>query len=247
MLGEKDPMRSFLNLAGVAALLVASAAGADTAVIVADRDNTLYEDEVGAVSNGAGEHFFAGTNNQGRIRRGVVHFDVSAIPPGSTIDSAVLTLNMSQTIAGPSAVSLHRATADWGEGASQAAGQEGAGGPAEAGDATWIHTFFDGLFWTNPGGDFDAGASATTIVNQEGPYSWGSTAGMIADVEAWVADASQNFGWVVIGEEPLGGKQEPSAKRFDSREIGSDGLQFPELVIGFTPPVPVVLQSFDVE
>jgi len=236
-----------LSLVAVATLLAASAAEADTVAVTADRDNTLYEDALGALSNGSGEHFFAGTTVLGDIRRGLIHFDLSAIPPGSTIASVVLTLNMSRTVAGPSAVSLHRATADWGEGASDAPGQEGSGAAAEVGDATWLHTFFDDSFWSQPGGDFVAAPSATTVVDGEGVYSWGTTAEMTADVADWVADVSQNFGWVVVGEESPQGVQGATTKRFDSREVGAEGPPVPQLVIDFTPPVPVELQSVDIE
>lgn len=236
------------TLAGTCALLIAPAATAEVLIATSDRDNTLYEDKLGATSNGAGWHFFAGVTISGLVRRGLIHFDVSSIPPGSTIDSVVLTLNMSRTIAGPSPVSLHRATADWGEGASDAPGPEGSGAAAESGDATWLHTFFDTAFWSTPGGDFAAAPSATTSVDGEGSYSWGTTAGMEADVAAWVAAAGQNFGWVVIGEELPGGQQGASAKRFDSREVGDEGgLLLPQLEINYTLPVPVDLQSFDVD
>ena len=44
-------------------------------------------------------------------------------------------MNMSRTIAGPVDVNLHRVLNAWGEGASDAFGQEGGGTAAEAGDA----------------------------------------------------------------------------------------------------------------
>ena len=214
----------------------------------ADRDNTLYVDDAGGLSNGAGIHFFAGVNLSGQTRRGLLRFDLTGIPPGSTINSAVLTLNMSRTIVGATPVSLHRVTSDWGEGASDAEGEEGAGAPSEPGDATWLHTFFPDTFWAAPGGDFDPVASATTMVDAEGPYSWGTSAGMEADVSAWVDDPGQNFGWLVLGDEGGGlGEGQATAKRFDSREIGARGTLTPQLVVDFTPPVPVELQSFEVE
>lgn len=208
-----------------------------------DRDNTLYVSDGGTLSNGAGEHFFAGLNLSGQTRRGLVHFDLTGVPPGSTIHSVVLTLNMSRTLVGPTPVSLHRLLSDWGEGASDAPDEEGMGAPAEPGDATWLHTFFDTSFWATEGGDFEPAASATTMVGAEGSYSWGTTAGMEADVSTWVDDPSQNFGWLVMGDE---GKP-PTAKRFDTREIQALGTLGPQLVVDFTPPVPVELESFDVE
>ena len=154
---------------------------------------------------------------------------------------------MSRTNAGPAPVSLHRATADWGEGTSDAPGQEGDGTDATPSDATWFHTFFDTDFWASIGGDFAPTASATTSVDQEGPYSWGSTAGMTADVSAWVDDPIANFGWVVVGDESLSGQGQSTAKRFDTHEIAEEGPLAPQLQITFTPPVPVELQSFDVD
>ena len=248
------------TLAVICALLTAPALSADTLTVISDRDNTLYEvqcqpdGKVCERSNGAGFHFFAGRTQGkdgqgfGELRRGLIHFDVSSIPPGSTIDSVVLTLNMSRTIAGPQDVSLHSALADWGEGTSDAPGQEGGGADATPGDATWFHTFFDTSFWATVGGDFAATPSATTVVGSEGVYTWGSTPGMEADVSAWVDNPSMNFGWVVVGEENLEGGG-ATTKRFDTREIDPDEGPFlmPELSIDFTLPVPVELQSFDID
>ena len=50
-------------------------------------------------------------------------------------------------------IELHKLLADWGEGTSQATGEEGQGAPATPNDATWRHRFFDTIFWTNEGGD----------------------------------------------------------------------------------------------
>src|SRR5437016_5675374 len=59
-------------------------------------DNTLYQDPAGQLSNGAGQHFYVGDTGQSSnfIRRGAIKFDLSAVPVGSTITSATLTLNM---------------------------------------------------------------------------------------------------------------------------------------------------------
>ena len=66
-------------------------------------DNTIFS-ESQDISNGAGQFLFAGTLNQGPIRRALLKFDVaSAIPPGAHIDSASLQLHVSRTISGFSA------------------------------------------------------------------------------------------------------------------------------------------------
>ena len=40
-------------------------------------------------------------------------------------------------------IGIHRLTRDWGEGASDAPNEEGAGAPSEPGDASWNFAFFD--------------------------------------------------------------------------------------------------------
>lgn len=219
-----------------------TAAITHTVTLTPLRDNTLYESSTGTLSNGAGRYLFAGTTARGaQARRGLLAFDLGAIPPGATILSATLTLNMSRTIAGESAVALHALTADWGEGASAAGGEEGGGAPPAPGDATWIHTFFDTATWAQPGGDFAPTPSAVTMVSVPGAYSWASPA-LLADIVAWLADPAANSGWALLGDESAGG----TAKRFDSRE--NDPANRPRLAITYTvegePPheafVPVV-------
>lgn len=183
--------------------------------ITASKDNTLYENASGSYSNGSGDGFFAGQNNHGEVRRGLVAFDVAGnIPAGALIQSATLRLNLSRALSGVYSVALHRVLADWGEGTSVAFGEEGGGGTAATGDATWIHTFFNTQLWTNAGGDFAAAASAAqTIAGDLGFYDWGSTPEMVADAQAWLDTPAENFGWLLLGNEAANA----SAKRFDSR------------------------------
>lgn len=200
----------------------------------AAKDNTLFQDATGALSNGAGSHIFAGSIilDPIQVRRALLQFDIAgSIPAGSTITDVVLQLNMSRTIAASFDVSLHHVNADWGEGTSQAPGQEGAGDPSATDDATWIHRFFSTSEWTTPGGDFEAGASATTAVDGLGAYEWGSTAGMVADVQGWLDSPSTDFGWIVLGDETV----QTTAKRFDSRE-NPVAANRPVLSVTYTPP-----------
>lgn len=214
----------------VALLWLAHGVGrAEVISIEPARDNTLYEDAQGSLSNGAGMHLFAGRTadrNGGLIRRGLLQFDVAAaVPAGATVSAVTLQLNMSMTIALTENVSLHRVTADWGEGTSRAPSGEGGGGVASAGDATWVHTFFDAGQWTNPGGDFAAAPSASAAVGLPGTYTWGTTAAMVADVQGWIDEPETNFGWMLIGEEST----VTTAKRFDARE--SPPANRPRLII----------------
>jgi hypothetical protein len=92
------------------------------------KDNTLYESSSGALSNGAGAYMFVGkTDNSALIRRAVIAFDPTSVPIGATIDSVTLNLNMSRTTSGSQTVTLHKLQADWGEGTSDALGNEGGG------------------------------------------------------------------------------------------------------------------------
>jgi hypothetical protein len=163
------------------------------------KDNTLYENPEGSLSNGAGDHFFAGKTNGGFIRRGLLAFDIAGnIPQGATITQVSLSLSMSRTVAGNNTVSLHAVSSDWGEGASDAAGNEGGGAGSQSGDATWLHTFFNTNLWTAQGGDFASTASASTVVGNVGSYIWSSPE-MVTDVQSWLDNASTNFG----GRKPI--------------------------------------------
>jgi hypothetical protein len=182
------------------------------------KDNTVYESNTGGLSNGVGTFLFAGQTFSDRTRRAVLSFDIAgSVPAGMEIDSVILTLHLSRTISAPQTINVHKVLADWGEGTSNAAGEEGAGTPSTAGDATWTHRFFNTTFWTTAGGDFSATVTASQTVGdstQLGFYTWGSTAQMVADVQDWLDNPANNFGWILVGNEAAF----PTTKRFDSRE-----------------------------
>ena len=207
----------------------ASSASAAMISIMPSKDNTLYQyvPADGDLSNGAGFHFFAGETAVGLFRRGVLAFDIAGnIPPGSTITSVSLSLNMSMTPTGAVTVELHKLLADWGEGTSHAPGGEGSGAPATPNDATWRHRFYDTIFWTTQGGDFSATVSASQSVGPVGQYTWSSTQ-MVADVQSWLNNPASNFGWLVLGDETA----IATAKRFDTRESASP----PVLTVEYIP------------
>ena len=221
-------------------LLIALPLQAQTTVtLTPSKDNTIYESSSGSLSNGAGSYLFAGTTGTGGAtasRRALIAFDLSSIPAGSRVQSVVLRLSMSRTISGSHQVDLHRVTSDWGEGTSKAVGGgggEGNGGAATTNDATWIHTFFDSGRWNVSGGDF-AGASAGTPVGGIGVYTWGSNTAMVADVQGWIDEPQNNFGWILIGNESAAS----TAKRFDSRENAISGNR-PQLQITYSTGVGV--------
>jgi len=218
-----------LLIAPLAAL--AFSAGADEVTITSNRDNTLYEDLQGLLSNGAGSRMFAGVAGNGLIRRGLVRFNVAgAVPTGSTIDSVTLTLNVVMSPSPlPELTSLHRVTSDWGEGDSVAPMGQGIGALADFDDATWVYTFWPSATWGSIGGDFVASGSASADVAGNGAYQW-SSAQMAADVQAWLDSPGGNYGWAIIGNESANA----TARAFATRE-GSAGDR-PQLRIVFTPP-----------
>ena len=199
-----------------------------TMSLTPSKDTTLYQSSSGTISNGAGIHLFAGATGARSLRRALLAFDVaSQIPPGSRITRATLALNVSLTIAGPQPLSLHRVTADWGQGSSNAGvSRDGNGATARTGDATWVHRFVPDQRWTAQGGDFSPTADATTT--DQGSVRWESSDAMIARVQGWLDQPSANFGWIVIGNEATS----TTAKRFDSREIGSEATR-PTLTVEF--------------
>ena len=216
-------------------LFLVKYAEAETVTLKAVRDNTLYENKDGSISNGAGSYIFAGSTGANGIRRILLHFDLSSIPQDSKIENAVLSLYMNKSKAGSSPLNAHRLLTDWGEGSSAGDGGEGLGAMASTDDATWLHSFYDKIRWKIPGGDFITQSSAEEVVIDEGWYNWRSDS-LKRDVENWIKSPSENFGWIILGDET----RSPTAKRFISRN-SIDPNFHPRLTIEYSPnsPTPV--------
>ena len=181
-----------------------------------DRDVTLYEDTAGTLANGSGTAMFVGTTNSAAKRRGLVHFDLSAIPAGSRVLSTSVIVTSTQS---PSSSVMtmtgHRLLQHWSEGPSVAPGGQGTGGAALSGDSTWLHRDFPTQLWTNPGGDF-ASPSFTMDVQAVGLSSSGFQPGLTSDVQSWIDSPASNYGWLFKGDEGLSG----TARRLVAREVG---------------------------
>src|ERR1700730_3301823 len=100
---------------------------ADTVVLSPEKDNTLYQDPKGFLSNGAGIYFFAGMTGANTLRRGLVKFDLTLIPTNTMITGATVSMFLSKTHGGSATISLSKVSRDWGEGASNAGEPGGAG------------------------------------------------------------------------------------------------------------------------
>lgn len=227
----KQTYRTFFACA-LALALFQNAGTAETLIIEASKDTTLYSE--GVLSNGQGTSMFAGRTRgtAGTLdRRGLVQFDLEGVLPATaTIDSVTLSLSVIKVPigGGPDAFfRIHRLTRDWGEGASNAGALGGKGAAAEPGDATWLESDFGVQAWTTPGGDYGSEVSAEEYLSGEGLYYW-SGEGLLADVSAWLQDPAGNFGWIIVGQEFFG-----SAASFASRHYFNE-VERPRLIIEFT-------------
>ena len=183
------------------------------------------------LSNGRGSIFTGRTAlTHDIVQRGLIRFDVSAIPCGSIITGVELRVTLLRAGGGggrSSPVLLHRLTESWGEGNSSTYGGNGA--PSVAPDANWTERFHPGVLWTTPGGEFESLPSASAAIGEERSVVWLSTPELIADVDRWVRDGAGNHGWLLLGDESVSA----SARKLASREY-PDIADRPTLWISYT-------------
>jgi len=197
----------------------------------ASKDNILYQSATGTLSNALGNHVYAGNNANG-IRRGLISFDLSSIPTNAQVTQVELQLYCNSSSGASYPITLYKLLKNWGEGTSDdPTSTESNGTTATTGDATWLHTFYNTVFWTNPGGDFTNTPSATTNVNAASTFfSWTSEQ-LMEDVQEWVEMPDMNFGWVIRGDE----SSSSNSKRFSSRSFPTVA-QRPVLKISYIIP-----------
>jgi hypothetical protein len=226
---------------------------ADVLTIGANHDATIFQNNV-SNSSGGGPGLFAGTNGMVSPRRALISFDLSGIPAGATITDVQLTLTVGQ-IAGSSGgggtsstrtIGLFAITSPWGEGTVQSGsgsiGGTGQGAQAIAGDATWNAAMYQQNSWHNAGGDFNSTVSASlTLANAMTgmSFTWASTAQLVADVQGWLNNPSNNYGWELINADETNGT---TFDAFYSREAmsvpGVTAAQLPSLQITYSVPEP---------
>ena len=69
--------------------------------------------------------------------------------------------------------------------------------------------------WVDPGGDFsDTASNSQSVGTLAGDFTWGSTAQMVTDVQSWLDNPNNNFGWLLLTNETV----IQTARRFGSRE-----------------------------
>lgn len=196
-------------------------------------DTTLFQDfpdnNLGAVTS-----FAAGTTAHGLATRALIKFDVAGqIPADTIVTSARLRITVVKAPLGPqpSTFFLRRVLRDWGEGTKSV---ETLGDLATDGEASWNNRFHPGTGWATPGGaagvDFSNAASSSTPSATNGVIVFSTSPQMVADVQHWVANPNQNFGWMIVsGSEQI----LATARRFASREDVSNA---PVLEVEYAPP-----------
>ena len=181
---KKNLYTRILSLVALVSLLYSNSFAQTTVTLKAVKDNTIFSE--GSKSNGAGSYLFVGKTEAtvNGIRRALIQFDVASIPANATITDVKLQLTGSKAAAAD--IEARRVTTTWGEGSSDATGEEGGGATPGTNDATWTHSTFNTLTWTTPGGDFSATTSGTANVTSGSVSTW-TGAGMVKDVQDWVA------------------------------------------------------------
>jgi hypothetical protein len=224
--------QSIPSIAIWSAIAVAASFGQTTVMLPPAADGTLYQDATGSLANGSGTLMFSGLNANSVIRRAIVRFDLTQIPAGSFVCSSSLQVAvLATTNNGVATIGLHPVTSAWGEGASVAGGAQGGGGAAQAGDATWLHSFHPTTFWNSPGGDMAAASSASADIFAPGVYSW-TGAGIAIDVQDWVDNPASNRGWILKSSETTA----QSMKHFGTREQ-TTAANRPVLAVTYYPSV----------
>lgn len=176
-------------------------AGKD-AGIMADNATTNYgtSNEIHVIMTGGGVP-----------RRALLQFDLSSIPAGSTVVSAVLTLTAFANRLSADTLAVHRVTQAWTE-------------------AGVTYNKYDGTTsWGTAGGDYDATADATFVA----PATTGATVDVaIASlVQEWVNGATNN-GMIMKVETETGTSK---GGQISSSDHATAGYR-PKLVVTYTLP-----------
>jgi hypothetical protein len=202
---------------------------ADTTLIETSPDNNM----------GAQYFFNAGTTGIDTRNRGLLMFDLAgAIPPNSVVESVDLLI---EVVGSPTAglgefslFELHRVLVPWGEGDKTQSFSPGLGEPASPGEATWNSPAHGtDQTWGAPGGlagvDYAADPSALTFVGFEDLYEFESSPALVVDVQSWVDDPGNNFGWMLMTD--------AETTRYTARRFGSseDFISAPILTVQYRP------------
>lgn len=221
---------SMCALLGLVALLSCPVhLAAQTVTLKAVADTTLFES---SPNNNMGSEptMNSGQRRKGGRTRGLVRFDLSAIPSDAIVTSAALTLGVVKSPSGGanSTFDLRRVLVLWGEGAKTG---QGGGSLATANEATWNSRLHSVTTWASPGGqigaDFSSTISASKSVSGNASYVFMNLA---SDVQGWLNSPASNNGWVFSSQSET---TPTTIRRFGTREAPSSA---PSLRIDFVLP-----------
>ncbi len=209
-----------------------------TVTLQAGKDNTIYQNT--SASNGAGENCFAGKTDADELRRALIYFDIASfVPTGATITAVRLELHCVRGNADAQNISLHKLNAAWGEGTSNAAGDEVNGTLAATGDATWHQSIVPNANWSVTGGSYAVVQSAgCSIGGAAQKYTW-TGPNLVNEVQNWLNAPATNFGWALVGNE----MQPGSLKGFATKEHPLSAYR-PRLLVTYNTALPILLFRF---
>jgi hypothetical protein len=208
-------MRIQSLLAGAWIIPAVASHGAEPLTVPPAADTSLFSAFAG--NNFGTSTLVVGGNAKKQPGRTLLRFDLpSEISAGATITRAVLGFSVTREPSGAVASTFHahRMLKGWQEGR----GTGNTGSAALSGESTWANQVHPDVPWSAAGGasgtDYLATSSASVLVEGDGPFELEGAA-LAADVQAWLADPAQNFGWILISD-----LQETAltARRLGSRE-----------------------------
>ncbi len=231
------PAKSFV----LATVLLAPwlSASADVIVLAPVADTSIFS--VSPNNNlGASATLAVGGNANAQPGRGLIRFDLTGkVPAGAMLTRASFGFRVVRNPASAveSTFAIHRVLVPWSEGA----GTGNTGRPAVDGESTWLHRVQPDVAWSEPGGgagvDYADPPSAMVPMLREGTYVMES-AGLVDDVRLWLADPSQNFGWMLKGNTETDAL---TARRVGARE---DPPNAAALTVEYVVPMrPVIVRS----
>src|SRR5437667_11035695 len=200
-----------LALLGVLGACLATSGPAHAVTVTLPSAQDSWLDESNPNTNHGTDGHMHVQSGVGKVRRGIIQFDLSSIPACASIDSATLQLSLENPDNSSRIYEVHRVSASW----------------TELG-VTWNRRNSSTL-WTSAGGDFVAAPTdsvPTGTVNNV-LLQWNVT----PDVAAFVSGAATNAGWLVKDSVENGNKIEFTLR---NKEDTDGGGPQPRPVVTYT-------------
>jgi hypothetical protein len=185
-------------------------------------DTEIDSDNPNGNYGGDGRFYCGRHSNPTTIWVGLLRFDVSAIPPGATVQSASLELWTGTDALDQGTVQWHRVLESWTEGSGDGSGPAGVANYSQR---------VQGTAWATTGAA-SPGSSDATIVSElathlnDTPYTFQLPASL---VQAWVTSPASNFGMAAFVSQGV-----DSDTDFRSHEF-SQADHRPELTVTYVP------------